>query len=361
MKKMKACLIITAITLTVYGMGHSAGAQPVRPGPNVSTTSGVAPRPATPSDETPSDESKCDACCDPSEHKVSFVTVAPGVQLEVLDWGGTGEPLILLTGGGDNAHVYDNFAYQFTDKFHVIGITRRGFGKSSQPASGYDLDTRARDVIAVLDALNIRRALFIGHSIAGTELYKLGAAYPNRVKKIVSLDGLDNGSGGWTSLPQPPGPPELTPWDLESVQRLAAASVLTDGFRPPLASLCNQVMLDSPGGIVGPVTPPEISGKINAGLQPAQYERIKAPALGIFNRITPQYRLPYYPYLNPAQKQEYARSIRSLVKWVDGAIQRFRSGVKNGRVIELHDANHYAYIVDEGFVVREIREFLLAK
>jgi hypothetical protein len=79
---------------------------------------------------------------DTSGHKVSFVTVEPGVQLEILDWGGTGTPLVLLTGLGDNAHVFDQFAYQFNDRFHVIGITRRGFGRSSQPAHGYDLDTR---------------------------------------------------------------------------------------------------------------------------------------------------------------------------------------------------------------------------
>src|SRR5437879_11769667 len=41
--------------------------------------------------------------CDTSGHKVSFVTVEPGVQLEVLDWGGTGQTLILLTAIGDNA------------------------------------------------------------------------------------------------------------------------------------------------------------------------------------------------------------------------------------------------------------------
>ena len=121
-----------------------------------------------------------DVCrCDTSGHKVSFVTVEPGVQLEVLDWGGTGETLVLLTGVGDNAHVFDQFAYQFNDRFHVIGITRRGFGRSSQPAHGYDLDTRARDDITVLDKLNIREAVFIGHSVAGTELNKLGAVYPD--------------------------------------------------------------------------------------------------------------------------------------------------------------------------------------
>jgi alpha/beta hydrolase fold len=113
--------------------------------------------------------------CDTSRHKVRFVTVEPGVRLEVLDWGGTGQTLVLLTGLGDNAHVFDQFAYQFNDRFHVIGITRRGFGRSSQPAHGYDLDTRARDDIAVLDKLNIREAVFVGHSIAGLELNRIAS------------------------------------------------------------------------------------------------------------------------------------------------------------------------------------------
>ena len=194
--------------------------------------------------------------CDTSGHKVSFVTVEPGVQLEVLDWGGTGQTLVLLTGIGDNAHVFDEFAYQFNDRFHVIGITRRGFGRSSQPAHGYDLDTRARDDIAVLDKLNIREAVFVGHSVSGTELSKIGAVYPDRVKKLVYLDALDLGSGGWATLPQPPPAPEDTAADLESVQRFAAASARFDGYRKPLAAICNMIRTDPSGRVVGAVAPP---------------------------------------------------------------------------------------------------------
>jgi pimeloyl-ACP methyl ester carboxylesterase len=266
---------------------------------------------------------------------------------------------VLLAGLGDNAHVYDQFAYQFTDRFHVIGITRRGFGRSSQPAHGYDLDTRARDDIAVLDKLNIRQAVFVGHSVAGTELSKLGAAYPGRVKKLVYLDALDLGSGGWATLPQPPPAPENTPEDLESVQRLAAAFARFDGYRKPLAAICNMIRTDPSGKVLGPTTPPEIYSKIHAGLQPAQYDRVQAPALGIFNKITPQLRMPYYWYLDPAKQEEFNRSINALSKWVEGAIQRFRSGVNHARVIELRDTNHYVFIVDEALVVREMRTFLL--
>jgi pimeloyl-ACP methyl ester carboxylesterase len=299
------------------------------------------------------------SCFDTSPHKAGFVKVGPDVQLEVLDWGGSGDPMVLLTGSGDNAHVYDEFAFQFTDRFHVIGITRRGFGRSSQPAQGYDLDTRARDDIAVLDKLNIRQAVFVGHSIAGTELSRLATAYPDRVKKLVYLDALDIGSGGWAKLPQPPLAPELGPTDVESVQRLAAASARDDGYRKPLAAVCNMIRTDASGKVIGPVTPPEILGKLLAGLQPAAYDRIQAPALGIFNRLSPQYRMSYYWTLNPLEQQEFNRNIDALAKWTDAALERFRSEVKGSRVVELPNANHYFYITQEALVVREMRKFLL--
>jgi non-heme chloroperoxidase len=299
------------------------------------------------------------SCFDTSPHKTTFVTVDPDVKLEVLDWGGAGATMVLLTGSGDNAHVYDEFAFQFTDRFHVIGITRRGFGRSSRPDHGYDLDTRARDDIAVLDKLGVRRAVFVGHSIAGTELSKLAAVYPDRVEKLVYLDALDIGSGGWATLPQPPGGPDPTPADLASVQRLDAASARDDGYRKPLAAVCNMVRMDRSGRIVGPITPPEISAKLLAGLQPAAYDRIRAPVLGIFNKLSPQYRTSYYWALNPAEQEEFNRSIDVLSTWTDGALQRFRSEVRGSRVVEIPNTNHYVYIVEEALVVREMRAFLL--
>src|SRR5579872_1419972 len=46
---------------------------------------------------------------DPSPHRIRHIVVAPGVQLEVLDWGGNGPPLVSLAGLGNTAHVYDDF------------------------------------------------------------------------------------------------------------------------------------------------------------------------------------------------------------------------------------------------------------
>src|SRR5579863_3387518 len=92
---------------------------------------------------------------DPSAHKVQFVTVEDNVNLEVLDWGGSGRPLILLAGEGGSAHVFDDFAPNLTSDYHVYGITRRGYGASSAPTSGYTADRLGDDVLGVIDALKI--------------------------------------------------------------------------------------------------------------------------------------------------------------------------------------------------------------
>jgi pimeloyl-ACP methyl ester carboxylesterase len=68
---------------------------------------------------------------DPSLHKILHVSVAPSVELEVLDWQGSGAPLVFLAGFGNSAHVFDNFAPEFVPHFRVLGITRRGFGAST--------------------------------------------------------------------------------------------------------------------------------------------------------------------------------------------------------------------------------------
>jgi hypothetical protein len=68
--------------------------------------------------------------------KTQFVTVQPDVKLEVLDWGGRGRNLVLLAGGGNTAHVFDSLGPKLSAHYHVLGITRRGFGRSSAPPRG---------------------------------------------------------------------------------------------------------------------------------------------------------------------------------------------------------------------------------
>ena len=125
---------------------------------------------------------------DPAPHRAFGVNVAPGVRIHVLDFGGSGTPLVFLSGIGNNAHVFDNFAQRFTKQNRVVAITRRGFGESSHPDSGYDQATLAADVIAVLDSMGINKAVLAGHSIGGYEITHIAAKYPARVLGLIYLD-----------------------------------------------------------------------------------------------------------------------------------------------------------------------------
>lgn len=84
------------------------------------------------------------AYIDPSPHHAVMVRVEKNIQLEVLDWGGSGSPVVLLAGSGNTAHTYDDFAPKLARNYHVYGITRRGFGASSSPATGYSVGAKAR-------------------------------------------------------------------------------------------------------------------------------------------------------------------------------------------------------------------------
>lgn len=125
---------------------------------------------------------------DSSPHTVQFVTVDGGVRLEVLDWGGSGRPLLLLAGLGNSAHVFDALAVKLNKSFHVYGLTRRGFGASGKPTSGYSADRLADDVLEVVDSLKLNKPLLAGHSIAGEELSSIGSRHADRVSGLVYLD-----------------------------------------------------------------------------------------------------------------------------------------------------------------------------
>jgi non-heme chloroperoxidase len=71
----------------------------------------------------------------------ALAVVDANVRLEVLDWGGSGKSIVLLSGLGNTAHVFDDFALKLNSQYHVYGITR-GFGASSVPQSSYEAARR---------------------------------------------------------------------------------------------------------------------------------------------------------------------------------------------------------------------------
>ena len=106
---------------------------------------------------------------DVTKHAIQFVTVEPDIKLEVIDWGGpataNARTLVLLAGLGDTAHRFDPLAVQLTARYRVVGVTRRGFGVSSAPDTGYGADRLGDDVLAVMESLKLSRPILVGHSL----------------------------------------------------------------------------------------------------------------------------------------------------------------------------------------------------
>jgi non-heme chloroperoxidase len=127
---------------------------------------------------------------DPSPHQIRFVNVQPGVKIETLDWGGTGRPLILIAGAGGTAHAFDDFALLLRPHFHVYGATRRGYGDSSKPRTGYDADRLGDDVVAVIRTLNIKKPILMGHSFGGQEVSDIATRYPSLIAGAIYLDAI---------------------------------------------------------------------------------------------------------------------------------------------------------------------------
>jgi pimeloyl-ACP methyl ester carboxylesterase len=304
------------------------------------------------------------ACRDTTPHHVTFAEVEPGVRLDVLDWGGADKPqtMVLLTGLGDNAHVYDPFAFQFTDAFHVLGITRRGFLPSSQPEHGYDVETRTRDDIAVLEAFGIRKATFVGHSLAGSELSQLGEVHTTRVEQLVYLDALDLAERFSPSRLEPPGFDSLfTSATLTSLWTYQAASARFVAQREPNPAVCIGVQFDSHGAITGSTTPDWVSTKLLEGVAgsvnpPVNWATIAAPRLGIFALYTLEARQAWYWYLTAAEQAAFDEAWPPIVAWYQETIRKFADHNPIQPLL-LPGAPHYVYINHETDVVLAMRKF----
>jgi non-heme chloroperoxidase len=296
---------------------------------------------------------------DPSPHREIHIRVGNAVQLEVLDWGGSGPPLVFLAGLQDVAHGFDDFAPEFTGDHHVLAITRRGYGASSQPRSGYDLAGRVADLRAVLDSLGLPRVALVGHSIAGDELTAFAGAYPTRVISLVYLDAAYDHSSLRELLGEYPAPPPMLARDSASPRAVQTYLQRVFGMHIPEAQLRAIGRYDSAGRLVADVTPATIDSLILIGCGHPNYAAVRAPAL-VINAVIDSVGqvFPYWPTLDSTQLDRARRFTAALQRWSAAERARSRRELPSAQVLELHGANHYVFDSNRTKVIRWMRAFL---
>jgi 3-oxoadipate enol-lactonase len=109
-----------------------------------------------------------------------------GCPLHVEVEGNTSAPVLMLSNSlGTNLHMWDDQAAEFAKHFRLVRYDRRGHGKSGAPKGPYSFDRFGRDIIAILDALNIKKMNWCGLSMGGMDGQWLGANAADRVEKLV--------------------------------------------------------------------------------------------------------------------------------------------------------------------------------
>jgi non-heme chloroperoxidase len=242
---------------------------------------------------------------DQTSHTIRFVAVEDAVKLEVVDWGGSGRPLILLAGGNNHAHSFDKFAPKLTAMCRVYGISRRGSGASSTPPptkANYDADRLGDDILAVIAALNLERPILVGHSLAGEELSSVGSRHPDKVAGLIYLDA----GYRYAYDPSPDLAPAQPQREIKTVQDAIQA-----------------------GG--------------------RKYTRIDVPILAI-------YALPHERGItDPAKRAEADAHDLAF----QGAMARaFEKGLPSAKVFWIDHGNHYIFRSHEAEVLREMKAFI---
>jgi non-heme chloroperoxidase len=301
---------------------------------------------------TPVSAQESAASQDSSSHQVLSINVDKNVNLEVLDWRGPGWPLILLAGLGNTAHIFDEFAPKLTNWYHVYGITRRGFGTSSQPTpidGNYSADRLGDDVLAVIESLKLPRPVLVGHSIAGEELSSVASRHPERVAGLVYLDAAysyayyDRSRGdAWIDSVElrrkleqlipgkgPQGAKEVVE---ELLSMLPRFEKTLQEWHKDL-----EVLPPLPTPVLPVLTPAQA---ILEGQQ--KYTHISVPVLAV-------YAIP--------KNLGRASEARQLVS--GGAqIRALKKAVPSARVVRLPHASHFVFQSNEVDVLREMHAFL---
>jgi non-heme chloroperoxidase len=276
---------------------------------------------------------------DISSHTIQFVTVDKNVKLEVLDWGGSGRSIVLLSGMGSTAHVFDNFANKLISNYHVYGITRRGFGTSSAPApktENYSADRLGDDVLEVCAALGLVRPVLIGSSIAGEELSSIGSRHSEKVAALIYLDAVYS----YSYFTGPPSVRDLGQNLLARKRFFDGPNVLGEPEGKSPSSLPAALFSTSPG-----------EQAILDGQQ--KYTDIRGPILAFFpvpHDLSKRKDLEDAGALAAAEAED-TRSMEALVK-------AFKAGVPQARVILMPNASHFVFVSNEADVLREMHAFL---
>ena len=288
------------------------------------------------------------------------------VKIHYLDWGGSGQPIVLIHGLGDTPYIFQDLASSLKNNLRIIAYSKRGHYKTEASNTRYDIDELVSDLKLLVDSLQINKVNLLGWSMGGNEITEFAIRYPDRTNKLIYLEAgydLSDKEFGiiFKSLPQSvlPSPKDLQ--SLDSYRKWYHNLWFPDiEWNETLESNLQASVLLNKDGSITTIPDDSISKLIlDSGMSyQREYDRIAAPALII-------YAAPFFypPDQNPETVKLYESLENDLIsKWRINSINRIRSEFKNATIIEMSKGSHASLIFSSrDSLIKSISSFLLDK
>ncbi len=147
------------------------------------------------------------------------------LRLHYLDWGNDGAPtLLLIHGGRDHCRNWDWVARALRDQYHIITPDLRGHGDSQWvTGSGYAMIDYVYDIAQLIHQKQLEPVSIIGHSLGGSISLQYAGIYPDKVRKVVAVEGLGPPVDEIAKRQARPAQERMTDW-ISNVRRMAGRS-----------------------------------------------------------------------------------------------------------------------------------------
>jgi len=243
--------------------------------------------------------------------------------------------MVFLAGLALNAHTFDPIISSFTDSYRVIGISRVGHGNSDTRTENFSTARLAKDIITVLDKMDIDNAIFVGHSFAGGELNHLGRHYPKRVKGLIYMEAIQ----------------DLDYMDshLAVCPDLGYATIDVLNYQDNFYN--TQRVKNAEGGYL-PFADISVLGKFFSEEEKRHYAGIAAPAIAI-NHIPEQTKDFFIGMGNPSQK-----CFEEMNKLTYLGVASFIKDKKNADVAAIQNSQHMIHMATPKKLVMVMKAWL---
>lgn len=298
-------------------------------------------------------------------YEENFIPVK-GARIHYLDWGGKGEPLILIHGLGDSPYIFLDLAASLKNKFRIIAYSRRGHCKSITTDLVFDNTTLISDLKALLDNLKIKKANLLGWSMGGNEITEFAIRYPGMTNKLIYLEaGYDLSEQAFKdivkTIPKSPFPDSLDLINTDAYrawyQKFWFADVEWNPALEANLKATTEIKID---GSIRTIPDDSITQKIMESVMSyhRDYKMIQAPALAFYTKKF------FFPPLNDNKiVTAYEEMEKNIISpWRQRNMTQMKKELKNITITELSAGTHTSLIfLSKDTIVKSIISFLNKK